>query len=129
MLETLKAYVQPRYWEDAGVNGVIDAGADIPCRNGDMWEVEIDIPSGRILNLTQGVTAYVYFKVCDLGVYELYDEKGRMITSREGYVPKIMYPGDEGYGDYDIMDIDEDGYIKDWEPNFEGFALDEDDDE
>ena len=37
-----------------------------------------------------------------------------VIESYDGYVPKVMCPVDEGYGDYIIMDIDENGFIQDW---------------
>ena len=38
-----------------------------------------------------------------------------MIKDYEGYAPEFMCPKDRGYGDYIIMDIDENDYIQDWD--------------
>lgn len=46
------------------------------------------------------------------------DENGLVVLSLEdGYVPDTLCPKESGYGDYIIMDIDENGMISDW--NFE----------
>lgn len=37
-----------------------------------------------------------------------------VIKSYDGYVPEVMCPKDNGYGDYIIMDIDENGFIQGW---------------
>jgi len=110
----VEAYV--RYWEDSVVNGEEDVtGSLIPCREGDAWKPLIDIENGVILNWVIGKTADIHYKVCDEGTYTLLDECKNAIISKEGYVPKIMCPKREGYGDYIIMDIDENGQISDWE--------------
>lgn len=114
---TLHVSVGVRYWEDSTVNEVEDTeGTLIPCRNGDRWEPVIEIDTGRIRHWPQGTTAHIHYKVCDDGVYILKDADGNIIATKEGYVPEIMYPEENGYGDYIIMQIDENGVIEDWKP-------------
>lgn len=107
-----------RYWEDATVNGVVDTdGTLIPLRQGDDWEVMIDMDTGRIRNWPEGVAADIHYKVCDDGAYALLDDAMNTIARIEGYVPSIMCPKDEGFGDYVIMDIGPDGVIANWYPH------------
>jgi len=123
----LQAKCGVRYWEDAEVNGVEDEdGALIPCRNGEDWEPLIELDSGKILNWKAGVTAKIHYKVCDAGEYILLDEQRQKVVEIEGYVPDIMCPGDSGFGDYVIMNVDENGVIENWKPTFEEFELKED---
>ena len=100
-----------RYWEDTEVND----NPRIPCidENG-RWNILIDIKDGKILNWTQGVTAKVFYKVCDDGVYTAYDNNMNVICELEDYVPDMLSIDDSGYGDYICLTIDENGYIKDW---------------
>lgn len=107
-----------RYWEDATVNGVEDTeGSLIPCRVGDSWCPKIHIDSGVIINWKKGIKASIHYKVCDAGTYMLTDLDGDVIYDRhEEYVPKAMCPKENGYGDYIIMDIDEEGRIANWNP-------------
>ena len=103
-----------RHWEDTEVNGVEDAdGSLIPFRSGDDWCPKIDIETGTILDWPKGTTAKVHYKVCDDGEYTLLDENNNEIASIDGYVPDIL-DINEGYGDYIILDIDENGVIKNW---------------
>lgn len=121
-VKTLHTKVYPRFIEDASVNGYHELESDpkMPFLKFDdqikdyFWEVNIDIDKGQIIDWPQKTIASVYYKVCDEGSYELYDEKDKLISSMDGYVPSIMYPKAEGYGDYIIMDIDENGFIQDW---------------
>lgn len=121
--KTLLVKAEARYWEDSTVNEVKDVNGDlIPCRDGDMWCPIIDIDTGIIRNWEQGKKASIHFKVCDAGSYYLLDEKGETILSIENdYVPKMMCPKDKGYGDYIIMDIDENGKIEDFKFDLDGF--------
>lgn len=119
--------VEPRYWEDATVNGVEDVeGTLLPCINGKLWEPLIDIDNGVIVNWESGKRARVHFKVCDAGSYYLMDEDKNVILSIEDdYVPNKLIPGE--YGDYIVMDIDEEGKILGkWNPRFTDFMDDED---
>ena len=127
----IKHYIQVRvdvrYWEDASVNGVDDIdGSLIPCRlpNG-RWAPRIDILTGQIQNWPQGTTADVHYKVCDAGKYffekeEIEGNETNITVQRylDDYVPHWLAPGAEGYGDYIILKIDENGFIKDWSFNF-----------
>ena len=114
-----------RYWKNSNVNGQSDNGdtPKMPCvvkfaDNGSYyWKPIIDIETGQILNWQQGVTAKVHYKVCDEFACKVVEQRGgitNLIKDYEGYVPDFMYPKEEGWGDYIIMDIDENGYIKDW---------------
>ena len=62
----------------------------------------------------KGFTAQVHYKVCDDGVYTVTDKDGNTIVEHEGYVPSIMCPAKNGYVDYIIMNIDENGFIQGW---------------
>lgn len=118
MITTVQASMQPRYWEDAVVNGNAedDNNPTIPGRNRDTWNIEIDVESGKIANWPQGTTAKTHYKVCDAGFYSFYDESDFLTLSFEGYVPPFLYPNADGWGDYVILDIDADGKINHWDP-------------
>jgi hypothetical protein len=122
-VKTLSVDAFVRYWEDADVNGVEDTmGNLIPCRDGDSWKPIIDLETGVITNWQKGVSANIHYKVCDGGNYYLKDEEGNIVASLEDdYVPKIMCPNGNGYGDYIKMDIDEDGRIKNFNVDFTEF--------
>ncbi len=118
----LRAECDVRYWEDATVDGVEDTdGTLIPCREGDDWKPLINLETGKIENWKQGVTASIHYKVCDAGVYSLLDENRNVIKTVDGYVPNILSPKDDGYGDYVIMDVDADGMIQDWRIDLTAF--------
>lgn len=108
---TLRAIMQPRYWEDATVDGVeeCDEAPTIPLRDGDLWILRIDLQSGRIDGWPQGVTAKTHYKVCDAGTYSLLDEDGEVLAEIEGYVPNML-----GGGDYAKLSIDANGMIEGW---------------
>lgn len=121
-IKTLHVQASVRYWEDATVNELADEEGDrIPCRVSDCWCPIIDIDNGVITNWAKGVMADVHYKVCDAGVYELKDADGAIVATKEGYVPSIMCPEENGYGDYIIMNIDENGKIGKWVPLIEDF--------
>lgn len=128
-VKTLLVKAGVLYWEDSEVNGEPDteSGDNVPCKVGGLWMPEIDIETGKILNWKQGTTANIHYKVADCCGWELKDVHGVIITEAEdGYVPKTLCPKDDGYGDYIIMDIDENGVIKDWEFIEDNFSQDED---
>lgn len=123
---TLHVRAKVRYWEDATVNETEDAtGSLIPCRNGENWTPVIDVNTGKIIHWTLGVTAEIHYKVCDAGSYELRDSEDKTIITIDGYVPKTMCPGDNGYGDYIIMTVDENGVIENWNFRPEDFVTEE----
>lgn len=122
-----RANVDSCGWEDATVNGEEDdyMNPRIPCFNKETktWDIFIDIKTGQILNWVKGNTASVYYKVVDSGEYSLYDNQMNEYVTMWGYVPKLMdfddSDGNYGYGDYLGLDIDEDGFIKNWPDNNE----------
>lgn len=106
-----------RYWEDATVNGKEDTeGTLIPLRKGDLWAPVIELATGQIRDWPQGTTADIYYKVCDAGEYFLADAKGNRLCKCGGhYVPdSLLCVGDNGYGDYIILTVAEDGKIAGW---------------
>ena len=115
----LTLQVCPRFWEDASVNGVEDMdGTLIPFRSGDCWCPTIRIEDGSIIDWPP-VTARVHYKVCDEGFYWLLASDGSEIATLDGYVPGCLSPLESGYGDYIILDIDEEGKIAGWKvPEF-----------
>jgi phage protein len=132
----LKVDAGVRYWNDSDVNGEEDIDfyytegvgvPKMPCAvqvkdkpesniysDHYRWQPIIDINTGQIINWKQGVSAFVHYKVCDEGEYTLLDKDKNEIVSIQSYVPYVLYPEDEGYGDYIIMSIDENGFIKKW---------------
>ncbi len=106
------------YWEDASVNGVEDENGDlIPCRIGDDWMPIINLETGIIENWDIGKTADIHYKVCDDGNYFLLDKNNLQVAEKEGYVVDCLSIGENGYGDYIIMKVDENGLIEDWWPD------------
>lgn len=113
--------VGPRYFEDAEVDGYEDANSNprMPLTYIDRdgvrrWKIAIDLESGKVHDWPEGITANVYYKVCDDGIYTFVDEKFSELAVYDGYVPDFLAIYDEGYGDYIYIEIDEKGYIKDW---------------
>lgn len=129
VIKTLEVEAGVRYWEDTTVNGVEDEAGDlIPFREGELWKPVIDVELGKIINWPAGTKADVHYKVCDSGNYYLKDSKGNTVLSIESdYVPQILCPKENGYGDYIIMDIDENGVIANWKQTLSGFPLQDED--
>jgi len=122
----LLAECSVRYWEDGTINGIEDEEGKMPCKVCDVWKPLIDVDTGVIVNWTQGVTAFVHYKVCDAGVYSLLDESKDVVKTIDGcYVPEVMCPSESGYGDYVIMNIDADGLIDGWDNSTLGEHFDE----
>lgn len=118
----LKAVCGVRYWEDATVNGQEDGdGTRIPCRIGDDWCPVIELATGIIQGWPEGTTASLYYKVCDAGLYQLMTEDGDVAAQIDGYVPSMMSPGGNGFGDYVIMEIDGSGKIAGWSVDLSEF--------
>ena len=119
-IKTLKVTIDEPGWEDATVNDIEDTDGDrMPCRNGNSWCPIIDIDTGIIRNWIKGTIADIHYKVCDSGIYELLDAEGNEIIKDENYVPSIMCPEGEGYGDYIKMKVNADGQICNWQPNLD----------
>jgi hypothetical protein len=113
----LNVAAKPRYWEDTTVNGVTDTedGKLIPFRDGDTWNLHIDLSNGRVLGWPEGTTAEVHYKVCDTGQYWLEDADGKRAKWTSDYVPNdLLAIGEDGYGDYIILKISAEGMIQGW---------------
>lgn len=118
----LRAECDVRYWEDALVNGVEDLdGKLIPCREGSCWRPLIDLETGVIQGWPEGTEASIHYKVCDAGFYTLLDDKGEAVSKTDGYVPSMLAPNENGYGDYVIMKVDETGKIENWKADLSYF--------
>lgn len=116
-IKYLNAICHVRYWEGAKINGIYaeEDGSNIPCKDKANWDVLIDIDTGQIKNWPKGTTAEIHFKVCDAGCYKLLDENLKIVKEIDGYVPSIMCPEGDGYGDYVIMNISSNGIIEKWD--------------
>jgi len=127
VISTLEVRACARYWEDATVNGVEDTeGTLIPFRDGDYWCPIIDIDNGIIKDWPDGMTAQIHYKVCDDGSYWLKNEDDAVILSIEDdYVPKMLCPKENGYGDYIILDIDGYGKIDGWYIDLADFGVED----
>lgn len=128
-ITALQVNANVRYWEDSEINGEPDTedGDNMPCKDGDMWKPLINVETGQILNWEIGKAANIHYKVADECGWELKDENNVVIPSAEdGYVPETLCPEGGGYGDYIIMNIDENGFIANWEFNISDFNGDED---
>jgi len=98
------------------LNGSEDESGKMPLIRFQMWNPVIELETGKILNWPEGNTAEINYKVCDSGEYWLLDEqKNRILKWKGYYVPDdILCTKRNGYGDYIIFDIQEDGTIKNW---------------
>jgi hypothetical protein len=114
---TLKVQANVRYWEDSEINGISDENGDlVPFRKGDLWCPQIDIETGIVNNWPKGTKAEIHYKVCDQFSGQFIDENGEtVIDIKDEYVPNFMSPKESGFGDYIIMDIDENGKIEYWD--------------
>ncbi len=112
----VKADLAVRHFEDAEVNGVPENEETplIPFVVNRRWIIEVDIKKGCILNWPKGVSARVNYKVCDEGIYTIYDSDKRLIKRKRGYVPDIFGQDDANFGDYVSMSIDGEGRIQNW---------------
>jgi hypothetical protein len=99
---------------DAYIGGR-DSDESMPCTDGDRWSPVINIDTGVIMNWEQGVVADICYKVRDRCCYSLEDYQGNVIVEMfDEYVPDILCPEGDGYGDYIIMKIDINGVIAKW---------------
>lgn len=126
-VKTLIADMGVRYWEDGVVNGVQDDDDNpkMPLIENGAWKLRIDLASGVIADWPKGTTASVHYKVCDAGVYSLADAAGNVVAVKDGYVPAMLSPEGDGYGDYVILSVDAEGKIDGWEADLAYFEDDE----
>ena len=98
-----------------------DIPNDAPMRFGNMWKATVNIDTGKIEKWPQGQTLDLYMKVCDEGIYRLFDADWNELACIGGYVPHGVVPGQ--YGDYVELKINEFGVITNWPkaPTFDDF--------
>lgn len=115
-LNYLHVEAHVRYWEDAEVNGIPDDdGTLIPFRSGGLWRPTINLETGTVENWPAGMVAEVHYKVCDAGEYYLGERDTRVAKWNGYYVPnRFLCHGDNGFGDYIILNIDGEGRIEGW---------------
>lgn len=115
MPKYLRIDARVRYQEDAYINGVQEEPRPAPSRmpgmDGDMWRIVIDLDLCRVAYWPEGTVAKIHYKVCDEGIYELWDAEGRVIERHCGYVPRSVSP--DGFGDYIMLIINEIGRVFD----------------
>ena len=103
-----------------------DIPNNFPLRKGDVWEATVDVDTGQIKDWPKGKSGKMYMKVCDGGIYKLFDRVGDTIGAIiHDYVPCRAIPGDYvpcrtipgDYGDYIDLKINADGVITNWHKN------------
>lgn len=124
-IKTIQIDLAPRYVGDGDDD---DVPNDFPLlsANKKEWSVFVDVDTGKIKNWPQGEVRDFWSKVCDEGVYTLFDEEGNDIATISGYVPNGIVPGE--YGDYVDLKINADGVITNWpkSPDLSAFFKNDD---
>ena len=127
-LKFLRVKANVRYWDDSQLDGEDDTEGNMPCALDGLWCPEIDIEKGIIFNWKEGSTAEIHYKVSDECGWELIDKDLNIALSVEdGYVPDTLCPKGDGYGDYIIMNIDENGKIENWNFDINDFTNEDED--
>lgn len=109
-IKTIRISLPVRYGEE-------DIPNDFPLRNRDMWIAEVNIDTGKINRWPDDPRfkkCHLHMKVCDSGLYELFDDSGEQVAKLSDYVPHRIVPGE--YGDYVCLRI-ENGVITNWPKN------------
>ena len=138
-LATAECQIFARYWEDSEINGVNDDASNpkMPCvemvehfyykKPQLAWCPIIDLDNGRILNWSQGNVAKTHYKSCDENVIRIVSAEGEAVKEYCNYVPRFLCPKENGFGDYVIMDIDENGFIQNFKADLDDIFNDEED--
>lgn len=130
---TLKVDLGVRYWKDGEINGEDDISYEeqkageaprMPFaekmdrvtgatpHGAYRLRMFIDLNTHSVIGWPKGTTAKLHYKICDDGEYTIFDKDGNEIACVQSYVPEFL--GE--YGDYFIMDIDQDGEIANFNP-------------
>lgn len=123
-----------RYWEDGMVNDIDDISWDEqesgeeprmplhykienPSSKDESygWRIKIDFETGNVVDWPKGCRGNIHYKVCDGGIYWLETNYGKIKHKINSYVPEIIDFYGGSYGDYIVMNINEDGHIKEWD--------------
>ena len=128
MSKIIKVQAGVRYYEDGAIWINEDWQDDVegnetkpnmPCcvlqENGEYtWNPIIDVEKGKIINWEHGVTAQIHYKVCDECHIDYFVDNKFVCNNEEEYVPDFLCTTGEGFGDYIIMEVKEDGTIVNW---------------
>lgn len=120
-----ECWIHPRYWEDSEINGVEDDAENpkmplIEEHIGEKaWHIIINLDNGQIGNWPKDTTASIHYKSCDDNYIDILDDQLGIVKYYTGYVPNFLCPKENGYGDYVIMDIDENGFIQGFNNNLD----------
>ena len=89
---------------------------EMPFADDDFWCPVIDLDNGKIVDWPSGITASIQYKVCDECEIDCVDDEGNVICTNDNnyYVPDFLCPKEKGYGDYIMMEVDENGFIKEY---------------
>lgn len=104
--------IAPRYIGDSEDD---DMRTDTPLLINGKWTARIDVDTGQVESWPIGKECEFFVKVCDEGVYTLFDDESNVIATMAGYAPNEIVPGE--YGDYVHMIIGPDGIVKNWPSN------------
>lgn len=80
-----------------------------------MFELLIDVRTGKISNWPQGKTAsFRTVKIVDNGEYTLLNAEKKRICGYTGYVPECLSIEEKGWGDYLEFEVGSNGIIHNW---------------
>lgn len=113
-MKYLNIVAHVRHTEDATINGVSDKAGAMPGLYDELWDITVELATGKVLDWPQDITARIHYKVCDSGDYFILDENMWRVAERcDNYVPRFLAIDSEGWGDYIILTI-EGGAIRNW---------------
>lgn len=129
-----ECWIHPRHWSTSEINGVEDDDDNpqmplIAEHLGEKaWNIIVNLDTGQICNWPQGTKASIHYKSVDENYIHILDDQLGIVKEYEGYVPNFLCPKEDGWGDYVIMDIDENGFIQNFNNNLDDIFDNEDDD-
>lgn len=129
-----ECWIHPRHWSTSEINGVEDDddNPQMPLIDEHLgekaWHIIVNLDTGQICNWPQGTKASIHYKSVDENYIHILDDQLGIVKEYEGYVPNFLCPKEDGWGDYVIMDIDENGFIQNFNNNLDDIFDNEDDD-
>lgn len=129
-----ECWIHPRCWSTSEINGVKDDNNEpkmplIEEHLGELsWHIIVNLDNGQIGNWPKGTVASIHYKSCDENYVQILDDQLGIVKDYEGYVPNFLCNG-QGHGDYVILEIDEDGFIKNFNNNLDDIFNDDEDDD
>ena len=119
-IRIVRISIAPRYIGDSDDD---DIPSDFPLLDlgRGVWNADVLIDTGEIVDWPKGDPRSMHVKVCDAGIYSLLDAEGNVLAEHDGYVPHGVVPG--SYGDYVELTINENGVITNWpkDPSLDDF--------